>query len=97
MRIADTNVIKGLVSDPSEANGTDIFNFGEIYEFSHDQCEAVCEAQSGCVAYTQFASWYHVSRFFAFCMGRSNAFNVNEADSATLCGLEAGMKCNSFN
>ncbi len=75
------------MSRPSDADGTTTFNFGQIFDFSHDECERRCEQQPGCVAYTQFAELYGDGNFMAACMGRSADNDVQEPDSATLAGV----------
>ena len=84
-------MILGLITDPDDADDDEhLFNFGQIFEFEHDQCEALCEAEPKCAAYTQFASYYPVNEFFASCIGRSSHYDVNEDDSATLSGINPG-------
>ena len=94
------NVIKDLVSKPSEADGKDIFNLGQSFDFNYDECEKKCEVTSVCVAYTQFATWYHNSEFYASCMGRSNAHSVLEPDDAVKSGVKMtanpGKFCDPF-
>ena len=52
------NAISGLVQSPSEADEIDIFNFGQYFEYDYVHCEADCEANPGCVAYSQFPNFY---------------------------------------
>ena len=87
---SDTNVIKGLISRPSDADGVDTFEFGFHPDFTHDFCAGQCAAQAGCVAYTKFASWYSDSNFRNACVGRSIRYNILEPDSATISGVMAG-------
>ena len=60
---------------------------GQDFDFNHENCERKCEALSGCVAYTQFATWYHDSEFYASCMGRSNNYDIMEPDDAVKSGV----------
>ena len=87
---SDTNVIRGLIFKPSEADGVDTFDFGTDPAFDHAYCMGKCAAHSGCVAYTKFASWYSDSNFMSACVGRSNRYNTIEPDSATLSAVMTG-------
>ena len=87
-RYTGQNVIKGLVSTPGDADGTTVFNLGQVFDYTHDECEKKCDVTAGCVAYTQFATWYHDNEFYASCMGRSNANDVMEPDSDVLSGVQ---------
>ena len=65
----------------------DTFNFGQIFDYHHATCEGKCAAQTGCVAYTQFATWYPDGEFYASCMGRSDRYDVLEIDVSVLSGV----------
>ena len=84
-------VVTGILSSPDDADGVDTFDFGQIFDWSHDQCEAKCEQQAGCVAYSQFPTWYPNSDFFAACVGRSSTYDVLEPDSDVLSGVFTGI------
>ena len=86
-RSTNFNVVTGILSSPQNADGVDTFDFGEIFEWLHDQCEAKCEQQAGCVAYSQFPTWYPNGDFFAACVGRSSRYDVLEPDSDVLSGV----------
>ena len=89
-RLVNLNAVTGILGKPSDADGVDTFDFGEIFDWSHDQCEAKCIQQPGCVAYSQFPTWYSDVNFFAACVGRSNKYNVLEPDSDVLSGVSSG-------
>ena len=79
----------GLISHPNEADGVDTFDFGQTYMTGHDFCESHCESQPRCVAYTQFATWHGDVSFYAWCVGRSIRYNVNEVDAGTWSGINS--------
>ena len=88
-RLVNLNVVTGILSKPSDADGVDTFYFGQIFDYEHDQCEAKCTQQPGCVAYSQFPTW-RSDDFFAACVGRSNKDNVLEPESDVLSGVFSG-------
>jgi hypothetical protein len=73
----------------TEADGVDTFYFGQIYDFTQDECKRRCNDEAGCMAYTQFASWYWESNFHATCVGRSTRDEIMEPDEG---GTLAGIK-----
>ena len=89
--------MKGILNKPSDADGVDTFNFGLIYSYGHDECEAKCSAKAGCAAYSQFPSWYGDGSFMSACVGRSSKNDIFEADADVLSGVFNGELNNSEN
>jgi hypothetical protein len=83
-------VVNGLIATPGDADGIDIFDFGLIFDFRHDDCEKRCDETPRCVAYTQFATFYHDSNFYAACVGRTSKYGTEDDDPSTLSGIKPG-------